>query len=96
MLAGAFSGIKHSTEVDFLRIFVFTPGTISWCGRSGWSFMKTAEGLVGRCRTSRVDGRDVRYGEVLSYIREVTFGPGQKTLGPGPDDLGLFGFKVRK
>ena len=49
--------------------------------------MKTAEGLVGRCRTSRVDGRDVRYGEVLSYIREVTLGPYQKTLGPGPDDL---------
>ena len=46
MLAGAFSGIKHSTEVDFLRIFAFTPGTISWCGRSGWIFMKTAEGLV--------------------------------------------------
>ena len=33
----------------------------------------------------------------MTYIREVTFGPGQKTLGPGPDDLGLlFGFKVRK
>ena len=86
MIAGAFLGIKHSTEVDFLRIFAFMPGTISWCGRSGWSFMKTAEGLVtvdvGHHVLMAVMS-DVET-HVLTYIREVTFGPGPKDIGPRP------------